>query len=63
MVFKKKFKIQFLIEKSNVPDRVVNSLLWKKLDFFNVCLSFGHVEPVSVVTHPVLAVPSLPPPP
>ena len=36
----------------------------KKIRFFlDVCLSFGHVKPVVVVTRPVLADPSLSPPP
>ena len=36
----------------------------KKIIFFlDVCLSFGHVKPMVVVTRPVLADPSLSPPP
>ena len=35
----------------------------KNYIFFDVCLSFGHVKPLVVVTCPVLADPSLSPPP
>ena len=43
---------------------VVRGFLVKKIIFFlDVCLSFGHVKPVVVVTRPVLADPSLSPPP
>ena len=63
-MFKKKLDIQFLNEKSNFPVGVVRDFFVKKIIFFlEICLSFGHVKPVVVVTLPLLEDPSLSPPP